>query len=128
MRQRQAQQGVIVLAAAADVLAVLGFATLGRGSHAESLDALGVFRTAAPFLLGLLIGWLGMRAWQAPVRLTVGLGVWAAVVVAGLGLRAALTHRLPPTFVLITAVSLALLLLGWRALASLLAPRLSPGR
>jgi hypothetical protein len=30
--------------------------------------------------------------------------------------------------VLITAVSLALLLLGWRALASLLAPRLSPGR
>ena len=119
---------MIALAIVADALGVLGFATLGRGSHAEGIEALGVLTTAAPFLLGLLRGWLGSRAWRAPLRLTVGLGVWATVVVAGLGLRAALTHRLPPTFVLITAVSLALLLLGWRALASLLAPRLSPGR
>jgi hypothetical protein len=122
------RHGVIALAIAADVLAVLGFATLGRRSHAEGIEALGVLTTAAPFLLGLLIGWLGMRAGRAPLRLTVGLGVWSTVVVAGLGLRAALTHRLPPTFVLITAVSLALLLLGWRTLASLLAPRPSPGR
>lgn len=127
MRERQARPGVIVLAAAVDVLAVLAFTIVGRRSHAEGIDALGVLSTATPFLLGLLIGWLGIRAWRAPLRLAVGLGVWAAVVVTGLGLRAALTHRLPSTFVLITAVSLALLLLGWRAVASLLAHRPSPG-
>ena len=35
----------------------------------------------------------------------------------GLGTRAAFLHRLPLTFALITAASLALLLLGWRAVA-----------
>jgi membrane protein implicated in regulation of membrane protease activity len=42
-------------------------------------------------------------------------------VVLGLGTRAAFTHRMPLTFVLVAAVSLALLLLGWRAVARLVA-------
>jgi Protein of unknown function (DUF3054) len=111
----------VTLAAGADVLAVLVFATVGRGSHAEVVDAFGVLTTAAPFLLGLLLGWLVVRAWHAPLRLSVGVAVWAGVVIVGLGVRVAFTHRLPLTFVLIAAASLALFLLGWRAVARLIA-------
>ena len=64
---------------------------------------------------------LAVRAWRAPLRLPVGVAVWAGTVVVGLGVRAAFTHRLPLTFVLVAAVSLALLLLGWRAAARLVA-------
>ncbi|MGH3721494.1 MAG: DUF3054 domain-containing protein [Pseudonocardiaceae bacterium] len=105
----------VTLAAGADVLAVLVFAAVGRSSHAEALHAFGVLSTAAPFLFGLLAGWLGVQAWRAPLRLRVGVAVWAGAVVVGLGTRAAFTHRLPLTFVLVAATSLALLLLGWRA-------------
>jgi peptidoglycan/LPS O-acetylase OafA/YrhL len=110
----------VTLAAGADVLAVLVFAAVGRSSHAEVVDAYGVLTTASPFLLGLLLGWLVARVWRAPLRLPVGVVVWAGVVVVGLGVRAAFTHRLPLTFVLIAAVSLALFLLGWRAVARLI--------
>jgi Protein of unknown function (DUF3054) len=111
----------VTLAAGADVLAVLAFATVGRNAHAEVVDASGVLTTAVPFLLGLLVGWLVVRAWRAPLRLPVGVAVWAGAVVAGLGVRAAFTHRLPLTFVLVAAVTLALFLLGWRAVALVIA-------
>jgi len=117
----------VTLAAGADVLAVLVFAAVGRSSHAGVVDAYGVLTTAAPFLLGLLVGWLVARVWRAPLRLPVGVAVWAVVVVVGLGVRAAFTHRLPLTFVLIAAVSLALFLLGWRAVALLIARSHSQG-
>ena len=110
----------ITLAAGADALAVLVFTAVGRRSHGE-VDAFGVLTTAAPFLLGLLLGWLVARAWRAPLRLPVGVAVWAGVVIVGLGVRAAFTHRLPLTFGLIAAASLALFLLGWRAVAHLIA-------
>ncbi len=111
----------VTLAAGADALAVLVFAAVGRSSHAEVADAIGVLTTAAPFLLGLLVGWLIVRAWRAPLRLPVGVAVWVGTVVVGLGVRAAFTHRLPLTFVLVAAATLALLLLGWRAVARLVA-------
>lgn len=103
------------------MLAVLVFAALGRSSHAEGVDAFGVLTTAVPFLLGLLVGWLVVQAWRAPLRLPVGVAVWASAVVVGLGVRAAFTQRLPLTFALVATVSLALVLLGWRAMASLIA-------
>jgi hypothetical protein len=110
----------VTLAAGADVLAVLVFAAVGRSSHAEA-GPLDTLTTAVPFLLGLFVGWLIFRAWRAPLRLPVGVAVWVGVVVIGLGVRAAFTHRLPLTFALVTAASLALLLLGWRAMAHLIA-------
>lgn len=115
----------VTLAASADVLAVLVFSAVGRSSHAEGVDAVGVLTTAVPFLLGLPIGWLVGRAWRAPLRLPVGVTVWVAVVVVGLGIRTAFTHRLPLTFVVVAAVSLAVFLLGWRAIARLITR--SPG-
>jgi len=111
----------VTLAAGADVLAVLVFAAVGRTSHAEGVNALGVLITAVPFLLGLLVGWLVGRAWRTPLRLPVGVVVWVGTVVVGFGVRAAFTHRLPLTFVLVAGASLALFLLGWRGVTHLIA-------
>ncbi len=103
------------------MLAVLVFAAAGRTSHAEGVNALGVLITAVPFLLGLLVGWLVGRAWRTPLRLPVGVVVWVGTVVVGFGVRAAFTHRLPLTFVLVAGASLALFLLGWRGVTHLIA-------
>lgn len=120
MTTQTARPTTVSLAVGADTLGVLVFAAVGRSSHAEALDAVGVVTTAAPFLFGLLLAWLVVRVWRAPLRLPVGVAVWAGVVIVGLGVRAAFTHRLPLTFVLIAAASLAVLLLGWRAAARLI--------
>ncbi len=121
MTTQTVRPATVTLSAGADVLAVLVFATVGRSSHAEGVDALGVLTTAVPFLLGLVVGWLGGRAWRGPLRLPVGVTVWLGTVVVGLGVRAAFTHRLPWTFALVAATSLAVLLLGWRAVALVIA-------
>ncbi len=107
---------VAVSAAAVDVLAVLVFALLGRRSHAEGLDVAGVAGTAAPFLVGLAAGWVAGRVWRSPTALPSGLWAVGGAVVGGLALRAAITGRLPVTFVLVTTVTLLVLLLGWRLL------------
>lgn len=99
----------------ADLAAVLMFVVVGRGSHAESLDVVGVLGTAAPFLIGLGAGWLGGRVWRAPRRLVSGAAVWAGAVAVGLALRAGLTGQLPAAFALVSAVTLGVLLFGWRA-------------
>lgn len=121
MTTQTVRPATVTLAAGADVLAVLVFSAGGRSSHAELVDGFGVLTTAAPFLLGLLVGWLVGRAWRAPLRLPVGVAVWAGTVVVGLGVRAAFTHRLPWTFAIVATATLALLLLGWRAVAHLIA-------
>ncbi len=121
MTTQAVRPATVTLAASADVLAVLVFAAVGRTSHAEGVNALGVLITAVPFLLGLLAGWLVGRAWRTPLRLPVGVVVWVGTVVVGFGVRAAFTHRLPLTFVLVAGASLALFLLGWRGVAHLIA-------
>ncbi len=46
------------LPAVLDVLAVVLFAAVGRRSHAEGLDVVGVLGTALPFLVGTAVGWV----------------------------------------------------------------------
>lgn len=108
----------VAVALLVDVIAVLAFAVVGRGSHAEGLGVVGVLGTAAPFLVGVLVGWAAGRVWRAPVRWPAGLWVFGAAVVLGLALRGLVTGRLPVTFMLVTAVSLAVLLIGWRVVAA----------
>lgn len=106
-------------AAVADLLAVVVFAAVGRSSHGEADDLSGLLHTAGPFLLAALVGLAVSRFWRRPLNLGVGLVVWAFTVVGGLALRllGGDTAQLP--FVVVTAVTLALLLLGWRAAAHL---------
>ncbi len=112
-----------VLAAAADVAAVLVFAASGRRTHAEGAQLLGLLATAGPFLAALAVGWAVARAWRGPSALRTGLVVWPVAVVGGLALRAAFTGRLPLSFALVVTVVLGALLLGWRGLAALVRRR-----
>ena len=101
-----------------DVLAVLLFAAVGRRSHAEGLAVVGVLRTAWPFLAGVAAGWLLARAWRAPDALvTSGVPVWLGALVVGMLLRVATGAGTAPSFVVVAAISLAVLLLGWRLVA-----------
>ena len=104
----------VAAALAADVVAVLVFAGIGRSSHAEAIQLLGVAGTAAPFLAGLLVGWGAGRVWRDPARLMSGWWAVGGAAVVGLALRLLLTDRLPWTFVLVATVSLAVMLQSWR--------------
>jgi hypothetical protein len=108
-----------------DVVALLVFAAIGRGSHGEAsgLGAIGeVARTAAPFIVGWLVSapWLG--AFQ-PAATSSQLGMlrttalaWCAALVVGSLLRALLIGRFsPPSFYIVTFIAALVLLGGWRA-------------
>lgn len=102
----------------ADAVAVLAFAGVGRRQHDEAGALLGVLYTAWPFLAGAAITWLVARLWRHPLTLRsgalVGAGAWAI----GMALRALSGRGIAPSFMLVAAIALAVLLLGWRAVVS----------
>jgi hypothetical protein len=110
-----------LLAAAADVTAVVVFAAVGRRSHAEADDLLGLAATAAPFAAGLAVAWATPVVRRSPAGLRAGAVAVLCTAGVGLLLRATFTGRLPLSFAVVATVSLAVLLLGWRGVAALLA-------
>lgn len=112
-----------------DAVLVVGFAALGRRSHEEGSSLWGVLEVAAPFLIGLAVGWFLARAWRAPVSPRTGAIVWAVTVACGLALRSVVFDRgIAPPFIVVAVLTLGVLLVGWRA-AARLAPvrRVLPG-
>ncbi len=106
-----------------DAVLVVLFAATGRLSHSENILA-GLWTTAWPFLLALAAGWLVTRAWRAPLAwLRTGLPVWAVTLVGGMVLRALNGQGVAVSFVIVAAIVLFVLLVGWRALAGLVARR-----
>jgi len=98
-----------------DALLVLAFVLIGRASHNEGL--LGTLVTYWPFLVGLILGWLLLRAWRSPQRIRfTGLGIWVATVVLGLLLRVSSGQ----SFAIVTTIVLGVFLLGSRAVAILI--------
>ena len=112
-----------ILAFAADTVAVVVFAAIGRASHAESDALLGLLGTVAPFLVGLLAAWATPLVRARPAGPAAGAVALAGTVVVGLGLRAVVLGRLPLSFAIVTLVTLAVLLLGWRGVSLLVARR-----
>ena len=113
----------VALSLVCDVLLVVAFAALGRASHESNVLA-GLWQTAWPFLAGLALGWLVTLAWRgptAPVR--TGLGVWAATVAGGMLLRAASGQGTAVPFIVVAALTLLVMLVGWRVLALVVARR-----
>ncbi|MGB5113411.1 MAG: DUF3054 domain-containing protein [Mycobacterium sp.] len=107
-----------------DLVCVVAFCSIGRRSHAEGLTVTGVAETAWPFLAGTLAGWAAARAWQRPANLyPTGLIVWAFTVVIGMLLRKATSAGTAGSFIVVASVTTAALLLGWRAIAKVLARR-----
>jgi hypothetical protein len=135
--ERPAHRGRAAALVAGDIVALLVFAAMGRGSHglASGLAAVGeTARTAAPFI----IGWLAVAPWLgafAPAAtrgvgpmLRVTLLAWLPALAAGALLRAAAIGRLSPlSFYLVTLIVGLLLLAGWRAAFALAEGRYAQG-
>ncbi|WP_342015296.1 DUF3054 domain-containing protein [Corynebacterium bovis] len=109
-------------AVAADVIAVLVFALLARIAHNSPelpLSVGGWISTAWPFVLGTLIAWGLLAAGVLrPARGTVVL-IWLSTVGVGLvvwGIR----HTQVPhwSFMIVAAVTSAILLFGWRLISA----------
>lgn len=106
-----------------DAVLVVAFALTGRASHDEDLLS-GLWTTAWPFLAGLALGWLVTLAWRAPAApLRTGLGVWAVTLTGGMLLRAASGQGTAVAFIVVAAVVLLVLLVGWRGIAALVRRR-----
>jgi hypothetical protein len=105
-------------AAAVDAAAVVVFAVAGRNAHDESSGAGTVLTIAAPFLIGLLAGWLlDPRARARPMATATGVTVWLATAVIGLLLRRFVWDRgTALSFVIVATVVLGALFLGWRTI------------
>ncbi len=111
--------GIVASAGVLDVLLVLAFVLIGRGSHGEHVLA-GAATTLWPFGTGLVVGWLLCVAWRRPLAvLPTGVVVWAATLVLGMLLRAVSGQGIAVSFVIVAAVVLAVFLIGWRAVALL---------
>lgn len=102
-------------AAAVDVILVLLFAIIGRRSHAEANDLLGVAQTAWPFLVGCAVGLLLVSRWRDPAGLRSGVVVWLSTVVLGLALRVLSGSTAQVSFIIVTTITLGVFLVGWRA-------------
>jgi hypothetical protein len=104
------------IAAIGDLVAVVAFVSLGRRNHAESVDASGVIGTAAPFLIALAAGWIALRLWRRPTDAQIAVALWAITLTVGMALRRFVFDDGTATaFVIVAAVALATLLIGWRA-------------
>jgi len=108
-----------------DVVLVVVFAAVGRASHDEANPVLGALQTAWPFLVGVLVGWAVVRTLRKewPVDVGPGITVWFSTLVIGMVLRRLTGAGTAVAFVVVAALVLALLLVGWRALASYAARR-----
>ena len=101
---------------ALDIALVVVFAVIGRASHAESLDLAGISTTAWPFVVSAALGSL-VASWRNWPWWTQGVFVWVVALVGGMALRIAGGGSTAPGFVIVGGISLALFLIGWRALA-----------
>lgn len=107
-----------VIALVADVLSVLVFTAVGISQHGLGLSLTTLTWVAWPFLVGMLVGHLAIRAWRTPFGIWPrGVFVWAITVVGGMAIRTILGLGTEVSFVIVTAVVLAVLMLGWRAVA-----------
>ena len=112
----------VALSFLADLVLVLAFVLIGRASHHEAF--LGALVTLWPFVVGLVIGWIGMRAWRSPRRIVwTGIGIWVSTVLFGMLLRVVSHQGIEFSFVVVAAVVLAVFLLGWRGIAALVVRR-----
>lgn len=105
-------------ALAIDVVAICIFVAVGRRNHHESLSLVGYARTASPFLIGAVCGWMATRAWRQPLAAPVGVRIWIATLVIGMIVRRFVFDDGTATaFVIVATVVLGSTLNGWRLLA-----------
>jgi len=108
----------VLLAAVADVAAVVVFVAIGRRNHHEGTAVDGIATVAAPFLIALAVGWIAARAWARPMQVDAAFIIWPVTVTLGMVLRHFAFDRgtaLP--FIIVTTLVTGLFLVGWRMVA-----------
>lgn len=114
----------VVSAAVIDLVLVVVFVIIGRSSHDEASSFVGFLTTVWPFVAGVAVGWLIMRAWRAPLDVVwTGIGIWISTVVFGMLLRSFADQGVQLSFVIVTVVVLGVFLLGWRGIVALVLRR-----
>lgn len=99
-----------------DVFSIVLFVAIGRRNHDEEPGLVGVLETAAPFLIGLAIAWLIMRAWRRPTSVVTGLGVWPVTILVGMIVRNTIFDEGTATsFVIVATLFVGACLIGWRS-------------
>ncbi len=117
MRDPSASDRRLAAAAGLDAAIVVAFVAIGRRNHDRD-------EPAAPFVIALAIAWLVWRVWNRPVAVGTGVAVWLTTVVAGMVLRRFMfDDGTAASFVAVATVFLGTFLVGWRAVAALLARR-----
>ena len=112
------------LALGIDTFSVVFFVAVGRREHDRDSAIAGLIDTAAPFLIGLAIAWLALRAWKRPTDWRTGVGIWAITLVAGMLVRnIVFGDGTATSFVIVAALFLALFLVGWRVAFNLIERR-----
>ena len=102
-------------AIAVDVICILIFAIVGRSSHNEATDLLGVVHTTWPFLIGAFAGMVVGRIWRRPTAVATGVFVWLGALIVGMALRYVSGGGVQLSFVIVAGCVLAVFLIGWRA-------------
>jgi hypothetical protein len=119
-----------VVPAVLDVALVLVFCAIGRRSHDEANAVTGLVSTAWPFLGGLAAGWVAavrLRAEPAGVY-PFGVSVWFGALAGGMALRVLGGQGTAFSFIIVAAIVLAIFLLGWRGIATLVVRRRMAGQ
>ena len=111
-----------------DVFSVVLFVAIGRRNHDESGAFAAVLETAAPFLIGLAIAWLIVRAWRRPTSVWTGVAIWPITVLVGMIVRnLVFDDGTATSFVIVTTLFLGACLVGWRAAYRTIMSARSPG-
>jgi hypothetical protein len=105
---------------AVDVVAILLFAALGRRNHDEGATITGVLVVAWPFLAGWTIAWFATRLDRRPRASGAALRALAVAIPVALLLRVVSGRGIAPAFIVVAVVFLGLVLVGRRALVSLI--------
>ena len=116
-----------VVAALADVVAIVVFVAIGRRNHSEGEAVDAVLTVAAPFMIALAIGWIAAKAWTRPMQVETAFVIWPITVAVGMVLRNLVFDRgtaLP--FIIVATVVTGVFLVGWRMLAGVAERRISP--
>ena len=98
-----------------DVFSIVLFVAIGRRNHDEEPGLVGVLETAAPFLIGLAVAWLLVRAWRRPTSIISGLAVWPVTILVGMIVRSTVFDEGTATsFVIVATLFVGACLIGWR--------------
>jgi len=102
-----------------DLVWVLVFGVIGRLSHGETADPLGVLSTAWPFLVALIgVSWVMIGLKRPTDQLRNGAIVWAGTLGFGMWIRASSGQGVQVSFVIVAGTFLALGMMGWRLLTA----------